>query len=275
MGVAIGIPVCGLPSWSLVRSLMSLEWPAGPRGFLTAGEYDRPLPIDVAHNRIIEAFLTDKRLEWLLMMDADATLHPQTLLRLLSWKQPVVGALCFTRRCPASPTIYAGQPPGTPDGYYRIHIAETKAWLTQHPELIVNQATVLEPRPDDALARVDFTGAHCLLVHRRVLDAIKPPWFARLMPEGRTDTGSDRYFCEQARAAGYPIYVDRSVLAGHGAGDRTIGALDFLAWDSVTDWANKRFIVGPSAKPPAAKPAPGGPTAKFHFTKRSLTIGED
>jgi len=261
MGVAIGIPVCGLPSWTLVRGLMSLQWPAGSRGFITAGEYDRPLPIDVAHNRIIEAFLSDRRLEWLLQVDADATLHPQTLLRLMSWNQPVVGALCFTRRCPASPTIYAGQPEGTPEGYYRIHIAETKRWLERHPELVVNQATVLEPRPEDALTPVDFTGAHCLLVHRRVLEAIEPPWFKRLMPDGEVSTGADRHFCERVREAGFPIYVDRSVLSGHIIGERAVGGMDFLAWDAVTDWSKRRFIVGPQRVEP--------------YRRKTLIIGEE
>lgn len=247
MGVAIGIPICGYPSWQLVRGLMSLAWPAGPRGFITAGETDRPLPIDVAHNRIIETFLSDKRLEWLLMVDADATLHPKTLLRLLSWNQPVVGALCFTRHCPAGPTIYAGRREGDPEGYYVIRVAETRAWLTAHPEMAVNQATVMEPRPDDALAPVDFTGAHCLLVRRDVLEAVGSPWFERLLPEGGHGTGADRDFCEKARRAGFPLYVDRSVLAGHMVGERCIGALDFLAWDRITDWPNRRFTVGPSA----------------------------
>jgi hypothetical protein len=267
MGVAIGIPVCGYPSWQLVRGLMSLEWPGGPRGFITAGEADRPLAIPEAHNRIIETFLSDKRLDWLLMVDADATLHPQTLLRLLSWNQPVVGALCFSRYCPVAPTIYAGQPAGAPEGYYRIHYAETRAWIVAHPELLSNRDAVLQPRPDDALTPVDFTGAHCLLVRRDVLEAVGAPWFRRLTPESEAATGADRYFCERARAAGFPLYVDRSVVSGHMVGGRCIGALDFLAWDAVTDWKARRFVVAPSASEPAALPGP--------YRRETLTIGEE
>lgn len=262
--IALGIPVCGLPSWHLVRSLMSLEWPDEQRAFITAGEYDRPLPIDAAHNRIIETFLAEPRLEWLFMVDADATLHPQTLLRLLSWNRPIVGALCFSRYPPPHPTIYAGHPANAPEGHSRIHIDETRAWLESHSALVTNAAALLDPRPADALVEVDFTGAHCLLVHRTVLEAIAAPWFERLLSPSELGTGADRDFCQKARAKGFSVCVDRSVVAGHLSGEHVIAALDFLVWDRVTDWKRERPMLVLNEAP--AKPSP--------WRHKTLTVGE-
>jgi hypothetical protein len=62
----------------------------------------------------------------------------------------------------------------------------------------------------------------------------KFPWF--LMDDDLTGGGEDRRFFENARLAGFIPYVDRSCIAGHLAGDIPTGALDFLAWDNVSDF---------------------------------------
>jgi hypothetical protein len=45
----------------------------------------------------------------------------------------------------------------------------------------------------------------------------------------------DYFFCRLAAQAGFQTYVDRSVQAGHLAGERSVGGLAFLAWDAITD----------------------------------------
>jgi hypothetical protein len=42
--------------------------------------------------------------------------------------------------------------------------------------------------------------------------------------------GEDRNFFEHARAAGFPAYVDRSVIVGHLVGDVPTGSMDFMMW---------------------------------------------
>jgi len=241
--VTLCIPAAGPPTWALLESLLRLHLPDGGCEFRRVGG-DDGMAIDIARNRLVHEFLIENQAEWLWFVDRDAKLHPDTLLRLLSWNQPVVGALAFTRHWPVAPIVYAGEHHKDEQGraWYKIQVAETREWLRTHPDLWTSEPVVLEPRPDDALRQVDFTGAHCLLIQRRVLEAIEYPWF-QLDPDTVLQnhrqvagTGCDRFFCERVRAAGFPIYVDRSVVAGHQYGERSLGALDFLAWDKITDW---------------------------------------
>ena len=220
--IAVGLPVSRRPSWELVESLTQLCFP-GPWRLLLAGQLDRPYPIAAAYERLVTAFLaTDDAA--LLFLNDDAVLHPETVLRLWHREQPIVGALALARYRPYQPAVYSP----LADGQYRVQWDETRAWLLAHPELYQAPAIRAETTPED-LVEVGFTGLHCLLVHREVLEAMHPPYFGRLtLPEQRA-SGVDRYFCEAARAQGYRVLVDRSVLAGHQA-EVVVGGLDFLVW---------------------------------------------
>lgn len=225
----------GPPTWGLVGSLLKLVKPQR-----TAFRRVGPLAVDQARNRLVKLFLESAE-EWLLMVDADAALHPATLVRLLSWGRPLVGALAFSRYGPCFPTVYRGRPADR-QGFV-IQIDEVRAWLQTHPELVTSEPMVLEPRPEDALTRVDVTGCHCLLIHREVLESMPQPWFL-----GREDaehgggapdgSGEDFYFCEKAADCGWEVFVDRSCMAAHAYGDeRVLAGLDFLVWDYASEYA--------------------------------------
>jgi hypothetical protein len=197
------------------------------------------LAVEQGRNLLVERFL-ESPARWLLFVDRDAVLHPMTAIRLMSWNVPVVAALAFSRTEPPTPTVYAGEDPAEQDEprrAYRINWEETRQWLLLHPELQTNHPMVLADRPDDALVGVDFTGMHCTLIRRDVLEGLRPgPWFERIHPVGGPKgCGEDYFFCRRALEAGYGVYVDRSVLAGHLAGDRSIGARAFLAYDAILD----------------------------------------
>jgi hypothetical protein len=240
MTYMIGIPAVGAPSWPLFDSLVQMEQPDG-EGI----RYEKELgwAIDVARNRLASKLLLSD-CEAILMADSDAAMHSGTLKRLASWNVPIVGALAFSRFKPMIPTICAGRT----DDYnsYRVRVSETVDWLKHNPGLIVSGAALLDPAPADSLRPLHedggFTGGHCLLIRREVFEAMEPPWFSNRKGY------EDRFFCEKAIAAGFPLYVDRSVVAGHVWGEEAqLGALDFLAWDMVTDWETMGFHIG--AKP--------------------------
>ena len=110
-------------------------------------------------------------------------------------------------------------------------------WIEKHPELMsVNRPMVLTPRPADALLPVHKTGTHALLINRRVVEAIKPPWFQNTDPK---HGGEDFYFMSRARELGFAPHVDLSTVAGHVWGDWSIGALEFMVWNQVTNWSFK------------------------------------
>lgn len=220
--VAVGVPSLGNPSWVFVESLMRLRAPGGAYHLLRAG----PLAIDVARNELVRQFLrTDCR--WLLMVDSDAQFDPATLTRLLSWGEPLVGALAFARYGPLMPTLYRDRDPER-EGSWRIRTDVVDAWLARYPEMVSSTGHVLEPRPFDALEPVDRSGCHCVLIRRDVLETMPAPWFVG-DPEQRHNK-EDIFFFEQAAAAGFQAYVDKSCMTGHLYGDRPLAALDYVAW---------------------------------------------
>jgi hypothetical protein len=242
MKYMVGVPSVGQPTWPLFDSLINLESPDGNIRYARC----TGLAVDLARNVLVDEFLLSE-CDALLFVDGDAGLHPGTLKRLASWNVPIVGALAFGRYTPMVPTICAGA--GSDPSSYVVRIDETVDWLKHHPDLIGTGPAMLDVAPADSLRPLHeqggFTGGHCLLVRREVLEAIEPPWFLR--KPGARGTQEDRYFCEKVIAAGFPLYVDRSVVAGHVYGDRQAGGLDFLAWDMVTNWQTMGFHVG--AKP--------------------------
>lgn len=233
LGVMIGTPKLGPPTWAYVESLLSLRIPQNWPYLLQTNP--KPRAPGVARNWIVSAFLRSA-CEWLFWVDADAEIHLDTLLRLLAWEKPMVGALAFTKGTPVAPTVYSGLVPEKGDHSYMIQVHYVQQWLADHPDLLTPRATILETTPEDALYDVGegFTGCHCLLTHRMVYEQFGPPWFvadATLMQKG-----ADRYFCEEAIKHGLSLYVDMSITTGHACGDRILGAQDFYVWYDHSEW---------------------------------------
>ena len=195
----------------------------------------------VWNDTVREFLATDA--EWIFSTHHDVSYVPETLLRLLSWGKPLVNALVFMRHNPALPQIWQTYD-GQPDDHYAMRINDTREWFYRHKEYIRAGAFVMNPRPDDALVPVGFTATACTLIHRSVFVDIRDKllkqdnceWF--LCDNELSGGGEDRRFYEYARAVGHEGYVDRSCVAGHIAGDIPTSSLDFIAWDSVSDFHN-------------------------------------
>ena len=220
----VAIPIVGQPSWELMQSIIGLKSPCGFRYF-TVGKYRRPKAIDAARNEIVEEFLSDKKLEWLLFVDSDAVLHPQTLNRLLLWQAPIVSALCFVRSTPIIPSVYSEK---NENGKVRIQIQETINWIAKHPQLLTRSATILNKFYKEALLESSFVGMHTTLIQRNVLEAMSKPYF-KIDQESAKGAGEDVFFCNKAAQLGFDSYVDMSVVSGHQA-LHEFAALDFQAW---------------------------------------------
>lgn len=235
MPVVVGTPALGGPTWAFTESLLGLHAPSG-FVFVRRG----PLAVDVARNELVQAFLAmPETYTHLLLVDSDAMLHPRTLERLLSWEQPIVGALAFTRYGPCYPTVYRGENPETP-GQFRVRMDEVHEWVNRHRELMSSKPVVLEPRPPDSLIEVDRTGCHCVLIRRDVLQAIPEPWFvAEVMKRNREDF----YFFEQAQKAGFRVYVDLGCMAAHLYGDRPLAAMDHMVWHASSEYADATTVA--------------------------------
>lgn len=187
-------------------------------------------------NKVVQDFLlTDG--DWLWSCHNDICFHPNTLMRLLSWDKPLISALTFMRNGPTLPHIWKSY---DEHKIYILRVNDTKEFFMRHPESMKEWGPqVLEPRPDDALAEVDFTSTSCTLIHRKVLEAMRAKygdgWF--VMDNDYTGGGEDRRFFEHAREVGFPAFVDRSCTVGHLAGDTPMGVMDFMIYNSVSDFA--------------------------------------
>lgn len=235
MTIAIGTPISRLFDWRVARSMMGLINDArGDCKFIVRGNHERPMPIEQARNEIARQVVQEGH-EWLLWFDSDATAVYGTLKRLLSWRVPIVSALCFKRKYPVTPAC------GIRDElrgetYNPPPVDNIADWLGRYGQLGGATAAMLSKPPEDSLLAVDVVGTHCALVHRSVLEAIPDPRYERTTPPEHGSTGSDWDFCIKAKAAGFPIYVDRSVVSGHLEGAHEIAGLDFMAWTIWTRW---------------------------------------
>ena len=226
MKIAQTTPRCGPPSWRYLDSLTRFAYyhaRTHPDVEVMFVHPERSLPIDVARNLLVELVLkTDADYMWFL--DQDAVFLPGTLDRLLSRKLPIVSALEMMRLPGVCFPMALKVPPHPDTGQHRVQAPEVYAWIARHLDALSNDAQLLETPPVDSLLETGFTGCHCLLIRRDVLEEMEPPWFQGFQPGGE-----DQYFCEKAARTGIPTYDDMSVLAGHATTDRSIGALDFMA----------------------------------------------
>lgn len=155
--------------------------------------------IETARNEQVRTFLAGDH-DWLLMIDADMSFHPDTIIRLLELadpvERPIVGGLTWGVGAEGLfPTIYHWADVG-----YR----RAEGW---------DQNTGVE---------VDGTGAACLMVHRSVFEKMagaypEPyPWFQNGFVENSLrPMGEDLTFCYRARELGFPIWVHTGVQFGH------------------------------------------------------------
>lgn len=170
-----------------------------------------------ARCQIVEDFLKHPaKPEWLWMIDTDATFADDCLERLIASAdpktRPIVGALAFGVRPAKDET---GR-----EVFNSVGAASLELFPTIY--LYTEQGTATVYRyPRDQIVQCHATGAHCLLIHRTVLedprwvaDGHPLPWF-RTAVAGGGEVSEDQFFCMKAGSFGYPIHVDTSIKTGH------------------------------------------------------------
>ena len=118
---------------------------------------------------------------WLWIMGDDHTFDPDIVERLLWHDVDVSVPHCLMRYPPWAPVVWNAP---DEDGFHT------------HADL-----------PESGLTEVHAAGSAGMLIRRRVLEAVKAPWF-----EGRNE---DIGFCEKARDAGFGVYCDPEIFLGH------------------------------------------------------------
>jgi GT2 family glycosyltransferase len=159
------------------------------------GQFSEPY-VDQMRNFVVDQFMASN-CEWFLSVDTDIILPECVVQRLLARRQKLIGALIYVAADPIFPQVYNKIADFGFGGAGQYLVNET--W---------------EP---GSLVKADATGAGCLLIHRDVFDAIprdRNP-LVRHEHEGTQMFGEDFTFCRRAKAAGFQLYIDTSVKAGH------------------------------------------------------------
>lgn len=125
--------------------------------------------------------------EWVWFIDDDHTFPHEIVMKLLARDVDIVAPLVLRRQSPFWPVA-------TVDGNY---------------------LDVSRYRPGD-LVEAQFTGSSGMLIRKKVLDAIEPPWFpAPDYDEQGRRRSEDVNFCLKAAEAGFSIHVDTGIRMGH------------------------------------------------------------
>lgn len=168
--------------------LFTASW-CGVQGPSGSGAYFG-LGYDTSYNSndCIQAMLEHPAMEWVWIMDDDHTFPPETLLKLLDYEVDLIVPLYVQRTPPYRPVIYRDEPePG---------------WFANY--------TWTELAGKTGLLPVVSAGKGGILIRRRVVEALTPPWFERV-----ATMGEDHYFFTKARRAGFQPYCALDVPLGH------------------------------------------------------------
>lgn len=174
--------------------------------------------VDRNRDVICKQFLSHpEKPEWLLMIDTDME-HPENLAeRLIRWKKPIVGGLYFHRGPTHDPFAFLNAPEeldewGRPSRVWVPMRDQVYDFLMASNIPMRDGAVAVDGLDEQALLECDAVATGAMLLHRSVLETMKPPWF-EYMTGGNSE---DLVFCAKAKEEhGFPVYCDMSTISGH------------------------------------------------------------
>lgn len=181
-------------------SCMSLILPTGSRYGFHTGCY-----VVDSCNRAVSMMLPEE--DWIMFMGDDHAFSPNLVLKLLAEMYlsdlDIITPVCFKRDFPPTPVLYRYGDP--------VEGMDISKYAYSEDEKKVLYPLNLNAFPEGGVIEIDGAGSAGMIVRRRVLEALEPPWF-RL---GVGHWGEDLDFCRRAQAAGFKIYADLDMSLGH------------------------------------------------------------
>jgi SAM-dependent methyltransferase len=148
----------------------------------------------------------------LVFLDSDNVWSPDVLRRLLAHHDKgIVSGLYFARSFPHKPIVYRRAEEQDPD---------MSTWYVAIDDILERTG----------LVEADAIGMGCALIPMAVFDhgEFPRPWFlTRRDIQGTHGITEDMHFCEQAKALGYPILADPTILVEHVRSVR-VGARNYV-----------------------------------------------
>jgi hypothetical protein len=170
-------------SLAMVHAAFGQLLPDGVRGGIKMFNKTQCSIVHLARNELAQLSL-DSDCTHIWFVDDDMQFPMNTLNQLLSHDKDVVAANCVTKENPPRPTSKA--------------LNSKRLYTTKH---------------STGLEEVESTGTGCILIKREVFEGMKKPWFdfEWIDAEANAVLGEDRYFCREARKAGFEIYIDHDI----------------------------------------------------------------
>lgn len=167
-----------------------------PKG--TTIEMHCGLNVAANFNAGIRRMLANKDLRWAWIMGDDHEFDPTTLLRMLDRCQDILVPLVVRRQPPFIPVLFKKPLPDTPKGQYPPF-----SWDELPAHGLIG--------PEQGLY---VAGSAGMLIHRRVLEAMRDPWF-EVGLAGVDLLNEDVYFCQKAQELGFAVHADMDVQIDH------------------------------------------------------------
>lgn len=173
------------------RALMCLMDVAVPAG--TVASWHQGVLIAESLNAGIRTAMADPQYQWVWIMGDDHTFDRDVVIQLLARDKDVIAPLCLNRIPPLDPVILQ---------YDALrHVRAPKP---------------LEELPTSGLYRLadnETCGDAGLLIRRRVLEQIGPPWYERQISGALA--AEDQGFTAKIKKAGFDIWIDMEHPIGH------------------------------------------------------------
>jgi FkbM family methyltransferase len=161
-----------------------------PPGYTTEFQYFFGYQIDQIRNLIAD---WGKRYDYLLCVDSDIVLPPDTLVKMLAHNVDIISGIYIQRKAEPRLEIYIEHR----GGLNNLSIEDMYA------------------EPTD-LREVGGVGMGCCLIRGEVLRKMEYPHFVYQSALDHEHTFSeDLYFCRAARTAGFHVWMDRSIVCEH------------------------------------------------------------
>lgn len=150
--------------------------------------YPHAKPITNNRNTIVQKFLATD-CDYLMMVDADI-IPPASILNLADFDKDIITPLMFVWQKGMLIPLFLKR---NKDGIYDSDDYINKTGLQE----------------------VDATGTGCIIIKRKVLEAVKHPFENVYDEDGIKTLGNDFYFCQKAKKLGFRIWVHLDYVAGH------------------------------------------------------------
>jgi hypothetical protein len=158
-------------------------------------------------NKIINFWYDNNKSDWLLWVDSDVVISPETFLKLWAKKdvltKPLLTGVYFTSTTPEEPLM--------------VPLPTVYNFVERGEEFTIK---AVHPLPADAFMKVDAAGFGFVLMHRSVVERLRKaipeetPLFAEA-GVGNTFIGEDIYFFMLCGKAEIPVWCDTSALVPH------------------------------------------------------------